>query len=328
MTIDFLTPLGGLIALAVLVPIAAFLAISRRAARLRRDLGLPESPLPFRLVPAVAVLAVAGLLGLAATQPLLERPATRRVRSDAEVLMVVDISRSMLAQRSLAGPARLERARVTAARLRASLPDVPVGIASLTNRVLPHLFPSPNEAVFRATLERAIDIERPPPGSSFIAVDQPSLRNATNLASLAAVASQRFYSRTARHRLLVVLTDGESSRVSASALGRRLRGAAIETVFIHFWAPDERVFSNGRPEPEYRSNPAARSILDRLAVATQGSVFDEDDLGAAGQRAREVVGDGPVRVETDERRRTLALAPYLAAAALVPLALLLWRRDR
>jgi hypothetical protein len=190
------------------------------------------------------------------------------------------------------------------------------------------LFPSPNEAVFRATLERAIDIERPPPGSSFIAVDQPSLRNATNLASLAAVASQRFYSRTARHRLLVVLTDGESSRVSASALGRRLRGAAIETVFIHFWAPDERVFSNGRPEPEYRSNPAARSILDRLAVATQGSVFDEDDLGAAGRRAREVVGDGPVRVETDERRRPLALSPYLAAAAFVPLALLLWRRDR
>lgn len=328
MTIDFLTPSGGLIALAVLVPIAAFLAISRRAARMRRDLGLSEPPLRFRLVPVAAVLGVAGLLGLAAAQPLLERSTTRRVRSDAEVLMVVDISRSMLAQRNLAAPARLERAKETAALLRASLPGVPVGIASLTNRVLPHLFPSADEAVFRATLERAIDIERPPPGSSLFPVDQLSLRNATNLASLAAVASQRFYSQTARHRLLVVLTDGESSRVSASAVGRRLRGAAIETVFIQFWAPDERVFSNGRPEPEYRSNPAARSILDRLAVATQGSVFDEGDLEAAGRRARDVIGDGPVRVETGERRRTLMLAPYLAAAAFVPLALLLWRRDR
>lgn len=328
MTIDFLTPTGGLIALAVLVPIAAFLAISRRAARVRRDLGLPEPPLRLRLVPVAAVVVLAGLVGLAAAQPLLERSTTRRVRSDAEVVMVVDISRSMLARRDLAGPARLERAKAAAARLRASLPGVPVGIASLTNRVLPHLFPSGDEAVFRETLERAIDIERPPPGSSFFPVDQLSLQNATNLSSLEAVATQRFYSRTGRHRLLVVLTDGESSRVSASAVGRRLREADIETVFVQFWAPDERVYSNGRPEPEYRPDPAARSILERLAVATQGRVFDESGLGAAEQRARQVIGDGPVRVEKGESRRSLALAPYLAAAAFVPLALLLWRRDR
>jgi len=328
MTIDFLTPTGGLIALAVVLPIAAFLTISRRAARMRRDLGLPELPLRSRLFPLVAVVVLAGLLGLAATQPLLERQTTRRVRSDAEVVMVVDVSRSMLAGQGLTGPGRLERAKEGAARLRRSLPGVPVGIASLTNRVLPHLFPTADEAVFRATLERAIDIERPPPGSSFFPVDQLSLSNATNLDSLAAVATQRFYSETGRRRLLVVLTDGESARVSASDVGRRLRGADIETVFVQFWDPDERVYSDGRPEPEYRPNPAARSILDRLAAATRGSVFDESGLGAAERKAREVVGDGPVRVEAAESRRPLALAPYLAAAAFVPLALLLWRRDR
>jgi hypothetical protein len=328
MTIDFLTPPGGLIALAVLVPIAAFLAISRRAARMRRGLGLPEPPLRFRLVPVVAVMAVAGLVGLAATQPLLQRTTTRSVRSDAEVVMVMDISRSMLAQRSPADPARLERAKVAAARLRASLPGVPVGIASLTNRVLPHLFPSADDDVFRATLERAIGIERPPPGSSFLSAAEPGLRNATSFASLASVATQRFYSRAASHRLLVVLTDGESPRVAEQAVGRSLRGASIETVFLQFWAANERVFTDGTPEPQYQPNPAARSILDRLAATTQGSVYDENNLGAAVRRAREVLGSGPTRVETDERRRPLALAPYLAAAAFLPLALLLWRRDR
>ena len=327
MTIDFLTPSGGLIVLAVLVPIAAFLAISRRAARMRRGLVLPEPPLRLRLVPLVAILAVAGLLGLAATQPLFQRTTTRSVRSDAEVLMVMDISRSMLAQRDPASPARLERAKEAAGRLRASLPGVSVGIASMTNRVLPHLFPSADEDVFRATLERAIGIERPPPGSSFIAAADPSLTPATSFASLAGVASQRFYSPAASRRLLVVLTDGESRRVSAPAVGRSLREAGIETVYLQFWAANERVFADGTPEP-YRANPAARSILDGLAAATQGRVYDESSVGAAVGRAREVLGSGPTRVEKDDRRQPLALAPYLAAAAFLPLALLLWRRDR
>lgn len=329
MTIEFLTPAGGLLALVVLVPLAAFLGVSRRAARVRGAVGLPRAPLRLRLVPIIALFAVAGLLGLAAAQPVLQRTTTRRVRSDAEVLMVIDVSRSMLAQRSPAAAARIERAKAAAARVRASLPGVPVGIASLTNRVLPHLFPSADEGVFEATLERAIGIERPPPGSSFISAVQPGLANATSLSSLAAVATQRFYSPAPSRRLLVVFTDGESPRVAAQTVGRSLRGAGVETVFLQFWAANERVFTaDGTPEPQYRSNPAARSILDQLAATTQGRVFDEKSLGAAVRRAREILGSGPTRVEEGERRRPLALAPYLAAAAFLPLALLLWRRDR
>jgi len=327
-TVEFLTPPGGLIALVVLVPVAAFFGVSRRATRVRRAVGLPEPPMRLRLVPIVAVLALAGLLSLAATQPLLQRTATHHVRTDAEVLMVIDVSRSMLARRSLGAPSRLERAKVAGAQLRASLTGVPVGIASLTNRVLPHLFPSTDADVFRATLERAIGIERPPPGSSFITRDPPAPTNATNLASLAGVATQRYYSPAARHRLLVVLTDGESTRVSGEAVGRSLRGATIETIFLQLWAANEQVFTNGVPEPQYKPNPAARSILDRLAAATQGRVYDESSLGAAVRRAREVLGSGPTRAEKAELRRPLALAPYLAAAAFLPLALLLWRRDR
>jgi len=327
-TLEFLTPPGGLIALVVLVPLAAFFLVSRRAARVRRTIGLPELPIGRRIVPLIALLAAAGLLGLAATQPVLQRTTTRRVRADAEMLMVIDVSRSMLARRSLGGPSRLERAKVAAARLRASLPGVPAGIASLTNRVLPHLFPSADADVFRATLERAIGIERPPPASGFILrPEQPSGGLATSLASLASVATQRFYSPAASHRLLVVLTDGESTAVSGATVGPSLRRAAIETVFLQFWAANEQVFTNGVPEPQYKPNPAARSILDRLAAATQGSVYDERSLGAAVGRARELLGSGPTVVQ-GHRPDRIALAPYLAVAAFLPLTLLLWRRDR
>ncbi|HEU0247789.1 MAG TPA: vWA domain-containing protein [Gaiellaceae bacterium] len=327
MTFEFLTPVGALIALVVLVPVAAFLGVSRRASRVRRGLGLPELSKRLRLVPLSAVLAIAGLLGLAATQPLLERTSTRHVRSDAEVLLVVDVSRSMLARQGLEEPSRLERAKSAGEKFRASLPSVPIGIASMTNRVLPHLFPSTDGDVFDSTLERAIGIERPPPGSSFLAPDQPVATNVTNLASLGGVATQRFYSPAATHRLLVVFTDGESTGVSEAAVGRRLRRARIETVFVQFWDADEQVFTKGAPELQYRPDPAARSILDRLAIATGGSVYDEESVESAISKARGLLGSGPT-VAQPHRPDQVALAPYLAAAAFLPLTLLLWRRDR
>jgi hypothetical protein len=326
-TVELLTVEGGLLALAVLVPVVAFIGISRRAARTRAALGLPEPNSRQRLLPLVALLTVAGLLGLAAMQPVLERSTTNTVRRDAEVFMVVDISRSMLARRSAGAPSRLDRAKVAGVRLRASLPDVPVGIASMTNRVLPHLFPSGDADVFRATLERAIGIERPPPGSSFITPQQRALRNATSLGSLAGVANRRFFSPGAKRRLLVVLTDGETTRVSEADVGRRLRGARIETVFVHVWSESERVFTKGEAERRYAPDPAARSNLESLAFATRGSVYDETTVGSAARKARELLGNGPT-VAQGLRPDRVALAPYLALAAAFPLTLLLWRRDR
>jgi von Willebrand factor type A domain len=326
MSLEFLTPSGAAIALVALVPLAAFLLVSRRAGRVRRALGLPELPGHLRLAPVAAVLAIAGLLGLAAMQPLVQRTTTAHVRSDAEVLMVMDVSRSMLARPGRGAPTRLQRAKLAASALRASLPDVPVGIASLTNRVLPHLFPSADGDVFRATLERAIGIERPPPGQSFVAPETVA-RLATDLGALGDVATQRFYAPTARRRFLVVLTDGESTPVPDRTLARILRRAAIETIFLHFWAANEEVFTGGAPEPEYEPNQAARSILDDLAEATGGSVYDESGLGEAEQVARSALGDGPT-VAQQRRPDHIALAPYLAVAAFLPLTFLLWRRDR
>jgi len=321
MDVVFLSPLGGLLALGVLVPLAALFEVTRRGSRVRAALDLLTPPRAALAVPVVAAVAAAGLLGLAAAQPVVEQQAVRRVRSNAEAYVVFDISRSMLARRHAGSATRLARAKAAAERIRAALPGIPVGIASFTDRALPHLFPSADETVFQATVARAIGIERPPPRSSF-------LTQATSLDSLSAIPAERFFSATAKKRLLVVLTDGETEPPDVSRIARQFRRPPrIDTMYVQFWHDDERVFTQGVPEPQYRPDPAARALLDRIATATDGRVYGEGDLGAVSRDARMLLGSGPTIVQGTRTSRH-ALAPYLVAAAVFPLALLLWRRDR
>lgn len=329
LTIQFLTPWGALLALLVLVPLAAFLAVSRRARDVRSALDVAPLPERARLVPFVAVVAVGALLGLAAAQPLVERPSERRVRASTEAYVVLDVTRSMLARRNLQSRMRIERAKRAAEQLRASLPDVKVGIASLTNRVLPHLFPSADEDVFRATLAKTVGVGRPAPGTGFILQPgQVGSRNATVLSALAGLGTQGFFPPQTRRKVVVVLTDGESPDVAAAKVGASFRRAGIRAVFIRFWGRGERVFTNGEAEPQYRPQPESREILESLATATGGRSFDEHDLAEATRQVRADLGSGRAQAVVTDRGRRLALAPYLAALALLPLGLLLWRRER
>jgi hypothetical protein len=272
------------------------------------------------LLPAAAAVAAAGLLGLAAAQPILARTTTLDVRTDAEVFVALDVSRSMLASRGPGEATRLTRAKLVASELREELSGVPVGLASITDRILPHLFPSADADVYRATLARAIGIEQPPPRSTFS-------RNATSFDSLADVATRRFFSPEAQQRLLVVLTDGESEPVTAGRVGRLLGRASVKTVFVQLWDPAERVYTNGRAEPQYRPDPAGRTLLEALAVATGGAVYAERETARAADKSREVLGGGPTRAEGVREARS-GLAAYLALAALLPVGLLLARTDR
>jgi hypothetical protein len=321
LSLSFLTPLAGLVALAGLVPLVALLRARVRARRTRRAIGLAEPPRRSQVFPALALAAAAALVGAAAMQPVVSLDEQRRVRTDAEALVVVDTTRSMLASATPTSPSRIARAKAVTAALHDVLPDVPVGLASITDRTLPHLFPSPDGEVFRSTLQKAIGIERPPPVHTFV-------RRVTDLEALSAVATQGFFSPTVRRRVLVVVTDGESlpgARARLAPLFRRPPG--IASVFVHVWDRDERVFRGRTPEPGYRADPDARAALDRLAAEVGGEVFAESELVRASEALPGLVGSGPSVVQ-GERRRDIALAPYFVAAAFVPLLLVLWRRDR
>ena len=202
-------------ALLVLVPLSTLYVVSKHARRVRSSLRLAE-PRNRRRSIVAALVAVGGLVGLAAAQPVLAQTEKHRIRTDAEVFVVFDTSRSMLAGVGASGPTRLERAKAEALSLRSALRDVPVGVASMTDRTLPNLFPVTDENAFRATVEQAIGIEKPPPIAFFSTLG-------TTFASLSAVATRAFFSPRARHRVLILYTDGESRPFDAASLGTVLR---------------------------------------------------------------------------------------------------------
>ena len=303
------------------VPLVALVLVARRAARTRRVLALTPRPKRRLIVPVAAMVLTALLLGLAAAQPVLARETRLHVRTDAEVFVALDVSRSMLAREAQTGPTRLARARSLAVRLRAGLPGIRVGVASITDRVLPHLFPTADDDVFRTTLYRSIDIEQPPPRSQYSV-------NATSFDTLTDVATRRFFAPAAKRRVLVVLTDGESIPITAARIGRVFaRPPAIKTVFVHVWNQNEHVYGTSGPEPQYHTDPTSGAILEALAVATDGAVYAESQVGAATARVRKFLGSGPTKAEGVRDARN-GMAPYLALAALLPLGLLLTRQDR
>ncbi len=319
--LTFLTPASGLVALLVLVPLIALLRTNRLGRRLRALLGLVEPRRRSLALPLSALLLTAACLGAAAMQPVVSDDVARRVRTDAEVFVVLDVSRSMLASRAAGEPSRLARSKAAAAELREAIPTVPVGVASVTDRTLPHLFPTGDEDVFHATLEKAVGIERPPPVHSLA-------RRVTSLESLGAVATQSFFSPEAKRRVLVVYTDGETLPGTRARLGPLFRRPpGIATVFVHVWDREERVYVRKAPEIGYRADPGSREALERIAAGVGGLVVSEHEPGKVTRQVSRFVGTGPTVVE-GEKRRDIPLAPPLAAAAFLPLVLLLWRRDR
>lgn len=319
MDVRFLTPLGAVLAVTLLVPLAVLVLRERRARRVRASLDLAQ-PTLLSLVPVAAALAlIPCLLGLAAMQPVVETTRTLSERTDAEVFVVADVSRSMLASDGSDAPTRLERAQAQAEELRAQLPGVKVGILSLTDRLLPHLFPTVDESVFRSTLAKSIGIERPPPAFFF------STR-ATQLNALSGIPERGFFSPSARKRLLVVYTDGESQPVDAELTRAFARKPRVETVFVHVWDGDERIYETGVPERAYTPDPGSAAGLARAAELVGGRVFAESagaDVAAAVSGA---LGDGPTRARVLEGERR-ALMPYATMLVLLPLGFVLLRRN-
>jgi hypothetical protein len=122
----------------------------------------------------------------------------------------------------------------------------------------------------------------------------------------------------------VVLTDGESRAFDVRRAAREF-GRRYKLLFIRFWSRSERVYQpDGSPEP-YLPDPASRRDTDGLIGATHGASFDESQLDAAAASAQRFLGSGPTRRVGNEPR-PVPLAPWLLAAAFLPLGLLLSRR--
>ena len=318
--IHFDTPTAALVALAGLVPLALVLVVERRNERARALLGLSAPPPRSRWTLRIAVVAIAAALGLAAAQPVLSSTTPRLARLDAEALVAVDTSRSMDASATAESDVRLDRARRIALRIRAALGDVPTGLGTFTDRPLPLLLPTTDRNAFAGAVEKSLGIERP-----------PGLQSSTTISSFDAVAPfplEGYFAPAAKKRLLVILTDAESTGFNEPGV-RKSFGAKPHTavVLIRIGRSGERVFdASGQPESAYIPPPATGATLRSFLDATNGRAYDEGHVGGAEQAAREALGSGPtVNLGTSSGGHDLA--PWLVVAAAVPLGIVLRRRN-
>ena len=317
--VSFLTPLDALFGLAAALPLAALLLTERRSGRIRRAFSA-NSPSRRALLPAgLALVLLPVLVGVASAQPVVVHQHLVSDRADAQLFFVLDTSLSMKASSGPGQASRLARAKRLVLRLRATMPDVPAGIATMTDRTLPNLMPTTDATLFARTLSLSVAIDSPPPS-------QPYPGRATDYSALAPVVAAHFFAPEVARRLVIVLTDGEARPISP-VLGLTLQ-RRVTPVYVHVWAPGERIYdrAHGQADPRYVADPSSAASLAELARITSGKVFTEDQVSQIARAARDAVGYGGSRTHVDAYAR-VALAPWFVLAGVLPLGFLLWRRN-
>jgi hypothetical protein len=319
MSLSFVTPLGALIALVGLIPLAVLVIEDRRLEALCRRLGLRPPTWRPSIEIGVALTVLVAVLALALAQPVIGSHTTTKGRADAEAFFVFDVSRSMSA-RTATSPTRFEQARRDAKELRARLGNLPVGIASLTDRVLPHLFPSVSVNAFNATIDESLGVDRPTMSIAY----GDSL--GTKIGALADLVTGNYFQASAKKRVAVVFTDGETLSEHLSTLPARFKDGHLRVFFIRYWSPDQRVYAAGHINPDYTPDPGAAPILDGVAKSIGTQVYGSGQIGQVAGAVRAVIGKGPTKAHGRELNSFL-LAPYVLLFAIVPLGFLLYRRN-
>ncbi len=319
MGFTFLTPLDAVFALAALIPLAALWLAQTRLEQVRR-VFLLASPRRRELVGIIVALALLPvLMGVAAAQPVVIRHKLLGQRVDVQAFFVFDTSSSMTARTGLHGVTRLERSKREAEEVISKLGDIPVGVATMTDRVLPDLMPTTSQVLIKRTLGQSVGIDRPPPSQIYRG-------RATTFAALEPIPNANFYSPGVRHRILVVFTDGEAVPIHSEIGYDLARAMTVHPLFVHVWAPTERIYVHGRLDPDYKPDPRSARQLSRFATEAHGRVFGENDLGGLEQEIRAEAGSDPVTTQVLGYAR-VALAPWFLLAGVIPLAFLLYRRN-
>jgi hypothetical protein len=320
-SVSFISPVGFLIVLAGVAALVVLLAGDQRLRRVCAVVGLRPPTFRTTVPLVVAVAALTALLALAAAQPVLATQQKTSGRADAEVYFVFDISRSMGARSSPKAPTRLDRAQKEAKEIRAGLGGVPVGVASLTDRLLPHLFPSTSVNDFNAVVDRALGVDRPPARLAW----GDSL--GTKLSAVGELPNLGYFSDGAKRRAIVILTDGETLQEGLNSLPAQLTQHQLHPFLVRFWGPNERVYDeHDIVNPNYRPDPDSTATFDQLANSLQTRVYGEHDGERIAAAIRKDLGKGPTTTRGRELRST-TLTPWFVGLAFLPLLYILYRRN-
>lgn len=317
--ISFLTPLAGLFALTAAIPLAALAVMRRRTLRLGRLFSLGTPGRRELVTAALALALLPALVAVAAAQPVVIHAKAFTERLDAQVFIVFDTSLSMKARGGLDAPTRLTRAKEEARALIPRLGDLPVGVATMTDRVLPELMPTTTAALALRTVNQSVQIDEPPPGLKYQG-------RASTLQALVPIVGDRLFPPGVKHPILVILTDGEMRTPPPFTGDSFAQQVTIPPLFVHVWAPTDHIYSQGQINQNYQPDPASAQTLAHFSSLTHGHVFREGDVGGLLDLIHAEAGSRPATTQLLGFSR-VPLGPWFLLAGVVPLGFLFWRRN-
>ncbi|MEX0890630.1 MAG: VWA domain-containing protein [Gemmatimonadota bacterium] len=287
------------------------------SALITRLAGQELTALPRRRL--ILLAGAAAALGVAAAGPTwgLDREASTGVAAD--VVLAMDVSRSMLAEDVT--PSRLERARLLAAQLVRELRGDRLGLVVFAGRAYT-LSPLTVDAGALNLYVNALDPEIVSQGGSSLAA---AIRQAADLARGGTVS--------ARDRVVVLITDGEAhdqeDEVLAAAEAAERAGVTVHTVgvgtlqgarIVDQVLPDGRTRWVVGPDGEIVVSRLGQELLSRVAGITGGRYVHLDGGGAAtallramGDLERTATGEAGRWVPRDRSGLFIALALVLLA---------------
>ncbi len=256
----------GLVAVLILLERRGSDSLDRLVARALQE-RLVDRPSRWRRWARIALLAASGLaLALALLQPQwgLRHIATPRV--GAEIMLALDVSRSMLADD--AKPTRLERAKAEIRDLLGYLDDDHVGLIAFAGNASVLSPMTPDKSFLRLALDGA--------GPHSVS------RGGTRLAEPILRAVAGFGDPGPAQRALILITDGEDHDSFALDAAKRAAEAGIKIIAIGFgdeagspvYVRDPRTGARTRLEDADGEPVISRldgDLLRELALATDGA---------------------------------------------------------
>ena len=103
-------------------------------------------------------------------------------------------------------------------------------------------------------------------------------------------------------------------------------GQTLKPVFVHVWAPGERIYRRVRVDPYYVADPTSAALLTRAAGLAGGTAIGERDFHALLKVAHQRLGNGTDVAHVNAYAR-ISLAPWFALSGILPLGFLFYRRN-
>jgi hypothetical protein len=141
------------------------------------------------------------------------------------------------------------------------------------------------------------------------------------------MATDSYFTKGTTRRLIVLLSDDESSDPDERVVQEVLGSSHVGFIPVRLGSSDERIYdARGKADEHYRPRLSPTVIAGLARASLTHRVMRENDLGASVSAARKYFGHGP-RVPAGHDLRTIALGPYVVLAAALPLGFLLARRN-